>query len=215
MTQSSQKDAVLILIQEHKWIRLPGKPDCRLPQPAVTNNAAWGYRLSLDSYQIGRDGQKCNIVVAHDKVSREHAKIIRQKNGEYQITDLGSLNGTQIQGNPDCTIKKQEYYTLQDGDIIAFANMPILRFRRVRCNAIFGEQPDKQQPPSENSNLLAVLSNPTGETLPGLSSDEQRVFDLIKQSRSVEEIAISLGKSKSTIKRIQDSIDQKQKKLSP
>ena len=42
---------------------------------------------------IGRDAEKCQIVIPHHAVSREHAKIT-QENGAYFIEDLKSRNHT-------------------------------------------------------------------------------------------------------------------------
>lgn len=45
---------------------------------------------------LGRS-RYCDVVVAHDTVSRRHAEIRREADGCY-VTDLGSSNGTWIEG---------------------------------------------------------------------------------------------------------------------
>ena len=47
---------------------------------------------------LGRSPQ-CDVVVRHDTVSRRHAEIRREGSGWY-VTDLGSSNGTWIDGRP-------------------------------------------------------------------------------------------------------------------
>lgn len=49
--------------------------------------------LSGDPQIIGRDADRCQIVIPHHAVSREHAKITSQ-NGQYFIEDLKSRNHT-------------------------------------------------------------------------------------------------------------------------
>src|SRR6476469_10211686 len=49
--------------------------------------------LSGDAQTIGRDAERCQIVIPHHAVSREHAKITVQ-NGQFFIEDLKSRNHT-------------------------------------------------------------------------------------------------------------------------
>jgi adenylate cyclase len=46
---------------------------------------------------IGRDVDQCDIVLSHATVSRRHARIAFS-GGELQIEDLGSTNGTEVDG---------------------------------------------------------------------------------------------------------------------
>jgi len=48
---------------------------------------------------IGKQKSKADIVISHLSVSRQHARIRKEKNG-YVITDLHSTNGTYINGEP-------------------------------------------------------------------------------------------------------------------
>ncbi len=52
--------------------------------------------LSKDHLIIGRD-PTCDVVISHPIVSKKHAEIIRQ-NGKPVIIDLGSVNGTYVNG---------------------------------------------------------------------------------------------------------------------
>ena len=52
--------------------------------------------LDKDHMVIGRD-PSCDVVIAHPVVSKKHAEIIKQ-NGKSLIVDLGSVNGTFVNG---------------------------------------------------------------------------------------------------------------------
>lgn len=53
--------------------------------------------LTGDSQIIGRDADRCQIVIPHHAVSREHARITSQ-NGSFYIEDLKSRNHTYVNG---------------------------------------------------------------------------------------------------------------------
>lgn len=72
------------------------------------------WHLENDEILIGR-GQECQIVVPDRQVSRHHARITKTENG-YQLEDLGSKNGTHLNG-----IAVKGSTILQDGDIIQVA----------------------------------------------------------------------------------------------
>jgi predicted component of type VI protein secretion system len=52
------------------------------------------YKMEKDSVSIGRSS-KCDLVIAHESMSRNHCQI-EIKDGEFFITDLGSINGVYI-----------------------------------------------------------------------------------------------------------------------
>ena len=66
--------------------------------------------LSDDVITLGRSKEN-NIVLKNIKSSRRHARIERI-GATYQITDLGSGNGTKVNG------KKIDFHTLEQGDEI-------------------------------------------------------------------------------------------------
>jgi pSer/pThr/pTyr-binding forkhead associated (FHA) protein len=55
------------------------------------------FELESPRLHIGRDPEN-DIVVAHDTTSRSHA-VITFEYGRYWVDDLGSLNGTRINGS--------------------------------------------------------------------------------------------------------------------
>jgi pSer/pThr/pTyr-binding forkhead associated (FHA) protein len=74
-------------------------------------------QLSDDVIAIGRSKEN-NIVLKNIKSSRRHARIERV-GATYQITDLGSGNGTKVNG------KKIDFETLKKGDEIAIGDARI------------------------------------------------------------------------------------------
>jgi pSer/pThr/pTyr-binding forkhead associated (FHA) protein len=71
-------------------------------------------QLSDDVIAIGRSKEN-NIVLKNIKASRRHARIERI-GATYQITDLGSGNGTKVNG------KKIDFQALNKGDEIAIGD---------------------------------------------------------------------------------------------
>jgi hypothetical protein len=68
------------------------------------------YRLDKAVVNIGR--QLTNDIIIEDKrVSRYHAQIKYQANGDFTIFDLGSTNGITVNGTPNLRL-----HTLQNGD---------------------------------------------------------------------------------------------------
>lgn len=46
---------------------------------------------------LGRD-PRCDVVISHHSISRRHASLARNANGQWQLSDLGSKNATRIDG---------------------------------------------------------------------------------------------------------------------
>lgn len=72
------------------------------------------WTIEHDVFVIGR-GSECDVVLPERQVSRQHIKILHE-NGRYKLQDLGSKNGTHLNG-------KQVSGTvpIQDGDEIQIA----------------------------------------------------------------------------------------------
>lgn len=63
------------------------------------------------SYTLGKDPQACDILFQDLSVSRSHAKLSIDENGIIEIEDLGSKNGTAVNGSP---IAEKQTITSQD-----------------------------------------------------------------------------------------------------
>jgi len=69
-----------------------------------------------DSLLIGRSSD-CDIILPERQVSRHHARIVRTPDGQYLLYDLGSKNGTHVNGEE----VREEPWALKDGDEIQIA----------------------------------------------------------------------------------------------
>ncbi|HTW88457.1 MAG TPA: FHA domain-containing protein [Candidatus Binataceae bacterium] len=109
----------------------------RPPSPTAMSNAAGGARLTAidpvdpipadfsllkDEVSVGR-GEDNDVVIPHASVSRAHARLMR-RNGAYELTDLGSTNGSFVNNQP-----VQGSTVVANGSEVRFGNIRfILRF---------------------------------------------------------------------------------------
>ncbi len=130
------------------------------------------WTIDNDEFIIGR-GSDCQIILPERQVSRHHVKIL-YKNGRYILHDLGSRNGTHLNG----TLFEGQTQ-LQDGDEISIALCVKLVF--VGTDATL---PLTFEPPTQEGNMQiveaqrAVIIN--GQTLtPPLSLAQFRLLELL------------------------------------
>ncbi len=76
------------------------------------------FKIIKDETTIGREKEN-DIVIVNPTVSRFHAKIIRSED-KYYIEDLGSANGTMVNG---LKVNKE---LLHDGDIIQLGDVVLV-----------------------------------------------------------------------------------------
>ncbi len=72
--------------------------------------------IDRDVMLIGR-GTDCHIMLPERQVSRHHAQIEHDRSGTYLLRDLGSKNGTYVNGKE----VRDKPYRLKDGDEIQIA----------------------------------------------------------------------------------------------
>ncbi|MBS2021924.1 MAG: FHA domain-containing protein [Deltaproteobacteria bacterium] len=72
---------------------------------------------------VGR-GKDCQVVLDDDSVSRQHAELYRDDRGLYRVRDLGSANGTFVDGR-----KCIEGEMLHDGAKVRFGDVELLFWR--------------------------------------------------------------------------------------
>ncbi len=109
---------------------------------------------------IGR-GAACQVVLASQKASRRHAEV-RQENGNYVLVDMGSTNGTLVNGQ-----RITAPHTLKDGDLIAIGQAQIV-FRAGAPPA----PPPARRPPRRGVRRPVVL-------IPGFMGSELRRGSLV------------------------------------
>jgi pSer/pThr/pTyr-binding forkhead associated (FHA) protein len=98
----------------------PGRPadpaaDGTTFLPGVLRDPASLVRIQPQVRRIGR-GPDNDIIVSELGVSKHHAELRRSPTGRYLITDVGSHNGTYVNGT---RVTQQE---LKEGDIIAIGH---------------------------------------------------------------------------------------------
>lgn len=80
----------------------PPDPEMALPSgPALIGlqgiAAGSMFALTAGDLTIGRDGE-CEIILAENTVSRQHARVQRDGSGQWTLLDLGSANGVYVNG---------------------------------------------------------------------------------------------------------------------
>ncbi|MGA9531983.1 MAG: FHA domain-containing protein [Anaerolineales bacterium] len=90
----------------------PGEGPVLISQTGELRGQRW--QLAGDDLLIGR-APDCDMVVPDRQVSRHHARLRRTVDG-FVIEDLGSKNGTHVNGAP-----VDDQLLLQDGDVIQVA----------------------------------------------------------------------------------------------
>ncbi|MCL4289310.1 MAG: FHA domain-containing protein [Thermoleophilia bacterium] len=72
--------------------------------------------ITGERFVVGREAD-CDLALAEEKVSRHHAALERLPDGSYQLRDLGSTNGTFVNGR-----RISEPVKLQGGEEIRFGD---------------------------------------------------------------------------------------------
>ena len=104
---------------------------------------------------VGRKGGECDIALEHPSISKLHCAIART-DGLLFVRDLGSTNGTKVNG------QRVTRGALLPGDELTFAN---IRFR------VFlgpGEMPAK---PNDHTEVLTIPVRPGDDEFPLLPVD--------------------------------------------
>jgi predicted component of type VI protein secretion system len=135
--------------------------------------------LEQDVIAIGR-AKENNIVLKNIKASRRHARIERI-GATYQITDLGSGNGTKVNG------KKIDFQALKKGDEIAIGDA------RITLRAI-DDEPDAMDAPDADE---IKISDDTDDKLDLVDEPET---EKIEWSEAETEVQAPSVKAKSASK---------------
>jgi pSer/pThr/pTyr-binding forkhead associated (FHA) protein len=100
---------------------LAGEPALPYAFLVVLTGAARGTTLVVEALpaELGRSPES-DIVLVDDTVSRRHAVLRGDRNG-LELEDLGSSNGTSINGNP-----MVGSLSLLDGDLVSFGSATCL-----------------------------------------------------------------------------------------
>ncbi len=113
-------------------LRNPTTDDGKLTR--VSGPETGTYIRLATSTIVGR-APGCDVRVEDESVSRRHARIVRSDEQGYVLQDLGSCNGTTIEGEP---VTRRR---LADGDHIAMGDV-LFRFEMPGAERIEGENDD-------------------------------------------------------------------------
>ncbi|MGH9342623.1 MAG: FHA domain-containing protein, partial [Terriglobia bacterium] len=100
-----------------------------------------------NTWKIGRSGEN-QVVLASEWVSRQHALIQRMENGDYYLFDLGSRNGTFLNG-----VRVTVPVAAHNGDRISFGDYHIT----FRC-PVREEKPPESAPAVDATATVAYFA---------------------------------------------------------
>ncbi len=100
----------------------PISPRLRLLRTPSAEGIGRIFLLEKSEIFIGRGAQEVEVRLEDDGISRKHAKLIAQPDGQYRLVDLGSRNGTFVNG------RRIEEAVLNDGDRIQMGTLTSLKF---------------------------------------------------------------------------------------
>ena len=111
------------------------------------------FSVGMDDVVIGR-GAKSDIQVDGDGVSRAHARLSRDQRGAVTVLDLGSANGTFVNG------KRIDFVALQTGDRLRVGREVEFEFRyEIPDERETLDLGKRQAASSVESNLAAAMRN--------------------------------------------------------
>jgi len=114
-------DGFILQLQRRKGVQIQSETSAKALLQAESGEV---FALASNSTLIGRQDAKRGIFVEIDlkpfdlgkSISRRHAKI-ECKGEKYSLVDLGSVNGTSVNGS---RLPANEPYSLKNGDLIEF-----------------------------------------------------------------------------------------------
>lgn len=145
--------------------------------------------LHQDSIILGRR-PSCGICLPDDWVSREHAAITKHES-DYRIRDLGSRNGTVLNGQP--LQGNQPLATDSEIQIGPFSLRVYLQVSSAICSF---NGSDEETVSARRIDVPAYHANPN---MAKLTPAQQRVYSLLLEGHLEKEVAAALGISIHTV----------------
>ena len=153
---------------------------------------------------LGR-APECQVVLKDFGISRQHAKLIADPGG-VRIMDLGSKNGTKVNG----ALVTQA--PLRDGDKVSLGSLEILFGRTAEAKVAFADEPIEAsgtivRSVGDLSKLLAVEAKPQkpGQA-PGGASEIERANQILKVLTRVAETLVASRPVDEVLQQVMDIV---------
>jgi len=154
--------------------------------------------IGLRAFVVGR-GRDADLQLDDESVSRRHAKLFAREQGSAEIEDLGSQNGTLVNGKPivgSARLDIGDHITLGSCDLELVAVYTPNPLGQERATKPLTRERISRQPPAHDA-------------LAALSKREREVFALLAQGLAQREIAKAFGVTPKTIETYRTRIGQK------
>lgn len=173
-----------VAVDDRTAVIAPGKVHAELLfKPGEANGES--IEIKRDEISIGR-GSNCDVILADKKASRKHAAIKRVA-AAFVVRDLGSANGTYVNGE---LIAERE---LQGGDLLRIGDTEFI------FKATSREYEEKKD------DLLSVPSIEQVPSAPGLESTQNHILQPSHQPGSVLQGADALAAQAELMNKVQDA----------
>ena len=135
------------------------------------NNQTKAYALPEQGVKIGRDPGQCQLALQDPDVSSLHA-FMCCKNGAWMLQDLGSTNGTYVNGNKITTVG------LKSGDRIKFgvSVSAKIEIEEPKKEVVAPPKPATPPPPPQKSAIKVDNTPP-----PEMSADDVELIKLLNE----------------------------------
>ena len=163
------------------------------------------HEFSSGELILGR-APECQVVLKDFGISRQHAKLIADAGG-VRIMDLGSKNGTKVNGS----LVTQS--PLRDGDKVSLGSLDIVFGKTAEAKVAFDDQPIEAsgtivRSVGDLSKLLAVDAKPKkpGQGGPSATSEIERANQILKVLTRVAETLVASRPVDEVLQQVMDIV---------
>ncbi|MEP0910941.1 FHA domain-containing protein [Leptolyngbya sp. GB1-A1] len=138
-------------------VKLPYVQGVVLGQPHLVTNLLGKTQALLQpehQWRIGRSPQQSAIPIADRQLSRAHAAIEYVAQKGFYLTDLGSRNGTFVNGEPI-----RQPVLLNDGDRVRLGSISFIFFLCASAEVLTSDISSSQQPASIAHSAFSVTNS--------------------------------------------------------
>lgn len=128
------------------------RPGAKIPEGITTNVIRLPSRAGATAV-VGRS-KSASIVLDIQTVGREHARLFVDDERRVFVTDLGSKNGTVINGK---YLQKGKPYEIFAGDFISFGDAHLAKFEAVMTPAGMERAPKRRAPVRQADDKIVIV----------------------------------------------------------